>query len=331
MKLDLEKIMRNAASEGRIDANETVGFARQFEHIMVEVQMAEGVTLKARQLFPVITEVSPEDDTYTYRQFAAVGKAKIGNLDANDIPTVSTFGKEFPAPVKNITMGYTYTIDDLRKAARQGALPLDAEKGLAVRRAINEAEEEIAFKGDTNYLLPGLFSAGSGIIPATKVSSVSWDNNAVTPEEMCLDLDALFGTTFAATVGADVADTLVLGTKGYLAITQKRQSPTFRDDTVMAYYLRTSPFCKRIEHAAYLDDAGATGKERIFVYKKNPSNVALIVPVEFEQLAPQPKGFVFHVACRSKIGGLMIRKPKSIAYMDGCINATSSLLGNVIS
>jgi hypothetical protein len=255
----------------------------------------------------------------------ANGKAKIGHLDANDIPTVSIVGKEFPAPVRNIMMGYKYNLDDMRKAIKMG-LQLDAEKGMAVRRAINETEESVAFSGDATYLLPGLFTAPN-ILVVSKPSAGTWDA-ANTPDEIIADINALFGATFDATRGQDVADTLVVGTKGYKILAQKYQASAFKDDTIMSFLLRTNVFCKRIEHSAWLDDLGASAKERIFVYKKNPSNVALVIPLEFEQLAPQLQGFTFHVPCRSKIGGLMVRKPKSVAYMDGVIVA-AGLTGGI--
>lgn len=326
--IDLEKAMYHAAREGRIDANETLAFAREFEHIMSDVQMAEGIDLVARRIFPVIGEVPPEDESFTYRQAQAVGKAKIGSLRANDIPTVSLAGKEFAAVVKNVMMGYVYDVDELRKANKLG-MSVDSMKGLACRRAIAETEEGVVFQGDTETGLVGIFGA-TGILNPARAGAHTWDDVAVVPADIIADVDALYNATWDATRGKDAGDTLVVGTIGWRQLNAVYQSPTFKDDTVMSFLLRTKPWLKSIEHAAWLDDIGASSKERTLLFKKDPSAIGVVTPLEFEQQAPQLSGWTFHVACRSKIGGVMVRKPRSVAYFDGAVAATGLTGGNVI-
>ena len=42
-----------------------------------------------------------------------------------------------------------------------------------------------------------------------------------------------------------------------------------------------------------------------------------ILPVPFESFAPEIRSMNFRIACHSRIGGVCVRYPKSVAYMDG--------------
>lgn len=323
--------VRPNGSVHRADANETTAFARQLEYIMTEVQAAEGIDLSARRLFPTI--VIPDwSDSHTHRQIVRVGKAKLvgSNYRANEVPQVELYGKEFNFPVRSMIAGYNYSVDDVRRAVVTG-INVDVEKGKAARRAIAELEETIAFSGDTTHGVQGLFSSTVSLTSVTQVSSYDWDHASNTPDGMLADVNALLMATWSATRGQDVADTLCLGTKAYGLCSVTYQSATYKNDTVLNFLLKSCPWLKAIEHVPWLDDIGGSSKERIFVYKRDPSCVRQVIAQEFQQTQPDLTNWNWQVGCRAKTGGIEVRKPKSIAYMDGVINAAGLTGGNLIA
>lgn len=329
--MDLELVAREVARRGHIkeDAGETIAFARSLEHVMTEVQTAENITLRARELFPVSPEVPAVMESYTNRQVARVGKAKLGgsNMKVNDMPTAELYGKEYNAPVRTIYMAYEYSIDEFARSAYT-KINVDTEKGLAVRRAMSELEESVAFSGDSDHGLVGILGA-TGVAATSKVG-VTWDNAAITPEIILNDIHNMFAYTFTSTRGLHVADTLAVGTAAYGILARTYQSATFKDTTLIDFILKSSPWCKAIVHTPYLDDLGTSAKELQLVYKRDPAVVKMVVPMDFQQFAPELSGTSVRVGCRQKTGGIMVRHPKAVTFMQGTINAAGLTGGSTL-
>ncbi len=341
--MDLEQIVRDLQRRGyldtqlpngsirRADANETLAFARQLEFIMTEVQVAETIEMRARELFPTI--VIPDwADTHTHTQIQRIGKAVIAstNTKSNEVPQVELFGKQYQGPVRSLLSGYNYSIDDVRRSVVTG-INVDTEKALGARKAINELEESLCYTGDEDSGILGIFSTAVGATSVTQVSTYDWDHASNTAQGMLADVNALLMATYSATRGKHTADTLCLGTKAFGIAMSTYNSPTFTTDTVASFLLRAQPWLKSIEHVPWLDDLGGSNKERQFVYRKDPQCLRMVIAQEFEQTAPQQRGWNIFIDCREKFGGIEVRHPKSIAYMDGLINAAGLTGGSTLS
>lgn len=299
----------------RIDANETAVFARQLEHIMARTFDIELVDTKARSLFPVNTEVPTGAESHTYSQFEGFGKAKIIHNYATDFPSAEIRGKQFTGGVKGIGSSYQYTVQDLRAASMAG-LDLAGRKANAARRAIEEELEEIAAVGNADYNLGGFTNAPdiASVTKGTQTSGTTWA--MATPLEVLEDVQNLCKAVFTASKGKRQADTLLVGTAGYAKLAYTRLD-TFSNQTLLTYVLANVPGLKSIEHWARLDTASGSSKERIMAYVRDPDVVELFIPQEFEQFAPQLVGMAFKVNCHMRTGGVAVRQPKLVTYMDG--------------
>ena len=299
----------------KMDAGETSVFARQLETIIAELFEVERIEAKALSLFKPIGGISADSEYFTYRQIERFGKARYISSWSTDFPTAEVKAKEFPAPIRTIGMAYEYSIFDIRRAAA-GVIDLDKEKALACRTGIDELLEDTVFSGSAEHGIKGLFSATSNIASFTQPGAKKWDDPTCPPEQIYDDVTALINATFTDTVGKKVADTLLVGTKTFTILNSRRDSPTFKDQTVMQALLKSNPFLKAIEHWPRLDNAGAGGKDRILAYFNDTSVIGHVTPERFQQVPAQQLGLAFKVHCFARTGGIMVRHPKGARYMD---------------
>lgn len=307
----------------RGDANESAMFARQLETIFVETYDVLYPDLKARMLFPLDNRVSPASPIYTYRQFDKFGEAKIIHDYAQDLPNVDVRGREYTHSVAAVGTSYQYSIQDLRAAAMAG-LPLDQMKADAARYVMEQKLESLAAIGDSTLGYNGTamtgFTNAPSILDSTSLfNGTRWDNGA-TVAQILADLNAMQKNIFTTTKGVFTPDTLVLPTVAHGILSTTARSPTFTDDSILQYVLKQSPWLKSIEFWPKLDNAGASAYGRVMMYKKDPKVVQLAIPQPFEQFAPQPVGLAFKVPCHMRVGGVVVRYPAAVTFMDGCVH-----------
>jgi len=108
-------------ASGKLDANESIYFARQLEQIRAKAYDVKKVPLNALAFMPVDTSINPGAESITYRQYDGVGMAKIISNYADDLPRSDVVGKEFTSPVRGVGASYGYTIQDIRAAQFTGS------------------------------------------------------------------------------------------------------------------------------------------------------------------------------------------------------------------
>ena len=117
-----------------LDADQTMFFQRELEHIKSRTYDIRYAELKARSLIPVSGEAGPGAESITYYQYDMVGVAKIIANYATDLPRADVRGKKFTSPVESLGASYGYSVQDIRAAAKAGK-PLEQRKANAARRS----------------------------------------------------------------------------------------------------------------------------------------------------------------------------------------------------
>lgn len=298
----------------RGDANETMAFARQLEYIYAQTYDTLFPENKARVLLPVDGRIPSGAKSHTYRQMTEYGEAAFVNNFADDFPQVDLKGEEITGKLVSLGDSFGYSIQDLRGAA-MGGIALDAEKAKTARKVMERKLDALACTGDTNTGLVGIANA-SGIIDASSGfgdAGVAWAS--ATADNIRDDVNALWKAVFETTKGIYMPDTLALDPASYATLTTKKQS-AFSDDNMMQYILKTNPSIRNIEFWPRLATADGSGGPRILCYKKDPAVVSLLISQEFEMMPPQAKNMAFTTACHMRTGGVIVRYPKAIAYLD---------------
>lgn len=324
--------LREALAQIRADEGATAFFDRELEHRKARTYDVIRAPLKAFELIPVDSSAGPGAESITYEQYDSVGVAKVIANYATDLPRADVKGREFTARVKSVGNSYGYSLQEIRAAMMAGK-PLEQRKANAAARAQREKWNRIAFYGDAVNNLQGWLTNGN--IPAEDVAadgnegdasaSTEWADK--TPTQIVRDMNALANGIFDRTNGVEQPNTLVLPINQYTMIATTRMD-SGTDTTILEFFLKNSPFITSVEWAAELSAAqlAANGLDSVFngdimiAYRRDPDALTLEMPQMFEQLPVQERGLEFVVPCHSRIAGVIVYYPFSMAIGEGIGN-----------
>lgn len=315
----------------RADAfTDTAFFQRQLLYIDPTTYSVKYPDARWREIVPIKTDVPSGAESFATHIFDDIGDsgntasgagAEADGDDYSDSASmVEVQGSEDIGKIRAIIKAYSYSIQDLRRAAFAN-VPLDAMKAQRVRRIMERRMDYLACVGDSRYPVGDSRKTGlandpniSSVTKGTQASGTQWDT--ATADEMLADVTALMQKVFNVTDGTHTPNALFVGSHAYAILSTKRLDE-FNQTTVGEYLLRALPWLQRIEHWPRLNTAGASNKERILALELNRENFELVVPQDFEQFPPQMRGLLFMIFCHMRCGGYAMRYPKSVAYMDG--------------
>lgn len=307
-----------------MDAAESVFFSRQLEKIRAGSYDIKFPEFQARRFVPVDNSVDRSEEVITYRQFTEVGYAEWAR-DRGRGPRVDVYGTEFSSYVRQIKAAYGYTFDEARKAQRQG-MDLPMRKANAARRAIEQKIDQSIWTGKPDLSLLGLLNQSNttSFTPANGIGSGTTLWEGKTPDEILADLYGIEAAIINETLDIEHPDTILLPLSSYQLIATRRLGDG-SDTTILKHFLATSVSVKTVERSYKLESEDAaygenvsgkfTGK-RMVCYKRDPEKLQAIIPLEFDQLAPEVDGFEVVTQCEAKVGGVVMYYPKSLAYGD---------------
>ena len=303
-------------NEMRLDGMEQVFFDEQLALIKARTYDVRHKALKALTLLPVSTEQDPGAEHITWRSFDQVGIAKLVSDYANDYPRVDIGGEEHTSPIKEIGASYGYSIKEIRRAQKAG-ISLDAKKAEACRRAIDEKQDSIAWKGDAKGKLPGFFNhpgITEYVAPNGAGGSKTWASK--TADEIVADFAAIISTAPESTNGIEQPDTVIMP----LSLYNKLQNTPYgsnRDKTILGFIRENYPQITRIDWVQDLVGAGAGNTSRVMAYARDPMKVEVQIPQRFEQMPPQLTGKAYDIICSQSTGGTLVYYPQSVVFCDG--------------
>lgn len=301
-----------------MDANESLFFARDLEKVKSKSYDVRYPEYTAMRVIPLATDAGIGVEVITYRQYDAVGFAKIISNYATDLPRVDLIGKEFFSKVKSLGDSYGYSVQDIR-AAQFAGKPLEQRKANAARQAIEQQINTIAYTGDAASGLVGLFThpnITTYTLPADGTGSTTTFKTK-TPDQVLRDLNGMVNKVKELTKGVESPDTLLISHNVHGDISTRARSTT-SDTTILEFFLKNSPYIKNVEVIPECASAGAGNTELAMMFKKSEDKLTLEIPQMFEQFPPQAKGLEFVIPCHARIGGVIIYYPLSVIKAEGC-------------
>ena len=309
-----------AMNTGFVDADGAFFFQRQLEHIKAKSYDVRYANLKARSLFPVSNEGGHGITTITYRTYDQSGSAKIINAYADDLPRADVAGKETIIPVRSVGTSYGYNIDEIQSSQLTGA-GLDQRRANAASRSVEQTVNDVAFYGDDDSGLPGLFNNPN--IPTGNVvdpgAGSEWVNKQ--PDEILFDINDIFADVFETTMMVESANTLLLPPAQWSYIMSTPRSE-MSETTIGMYIVQNSPYLNSLEDIIPLNECSAAHnptltEDAMVVYDRDPDKLQLEIPVELEMLPVQQKNLEFIVPGRARLAGLNIYYPLSLSIATG--------------
>lgn len=300
--------------------DDALGFyISQLAYIEPRIYATKYPNINFQELIPVDSSIPEWADSVPYISYDAVTLGKFIGANADDLPNVAMKAKKDNVPVGYAGNSFEYSLDELRKS-QQLRMPIDVTLATAARRGAEEHMQRVAYFGDAERSMYGLFNHPNVTSDAT--STLDW-GAAGTNGKMILDeINGMIGDVWNQSTGVHVPNTMVLAAKRwtYLATTMATQYAP--DKTLLEIlqaqnlYTRMTGQPMMIVPRFQLDGAGASGKDRILIYEKNADNLVMYIPMFWRPTAPQPRNLKIKVPAEYKCSGTEFRYPMCAEYFD---------------
>lgn len=302
-----------------VDAQYAYGFVvAQSVHVEQQVNETVYPEIIYPQLVPVDTGANPFTKTVAYYSSDKFGKAGWINGNADDIPLAGTERTMFQTPVYTAAIGYAWGWEEVNYAALNGG-NLNADDAIAARRAYEEMVQGVALKGDASKGFNGLYNYPGVTIVAA--GTANW--GAATGVDLILaDVNTLIGGTFSSTGYTAIANVLLLPQEKLNLLATRRLGDT--GETILAFLRRNNTYTAitnqplDIRGLPDLATAGAGSTTRAIAYRRDPNTLKLHIPMPHRFLPVYQDGPLHWVVPGVfRLGGLDIRRPAEVRYMDG--------------
>jgi|SRR5688572_22691317 len=312
------------------DAQQGFSFlVQQAAYIEREVYKIRYPDVQYANLIPVDTSANEWTKYITYFSQDQAGKAEWFHHEADDMPRADVNRTQHNQTIGMAGIGYGYTLEELAQAALIPGTNLTTDKAAAARRAYEEFMENLALLGDTRKGILGLFNqtavtaidaAAVGDVNAT--NAMDWENK--TADQILDDVNTVLLGIYTGSLTVEMADTIVMPIASYTLIATKRIPDTTM--TVLQWlmqhnvYTATTGQQLTIRAARGLEDAGDNGTGRLVAYRRSPDVVKLHLPMPHKFLPVWQTGPLrFDVPGIFRTGGVEVRRPSGMRYMDGII------------
>jgi hypothetical protein len=309
----------------RLDSNQNIFFSRQLEAIDDKDYETLFAGMLGRRYVPLIEGVPEWANVYTYRMYEMTGKAKIIGPGANDLPRVGVKATEASRVIKQIGTSYGWTVREIQQAAATGQ-PLDDLTVMAARSAAAREIDDLIAVGNSDFAIEGLLNITGVQIDAAGAKTgggTTWLGAGATGDEILKDINTLIQNIRGALKQADAQVpqfarfTVLVPSEQYSKIATTARTST-SDTTILKYALQNNPWIESIEEWFKCDNAAAGGvTDRMVAYPRDPLWGGCLVPQEFTALAPQEEGLNIVVPATASCGGVVVRYPVAMRYMDG--------------
>ncbi len=290
-------------------------YISQLANLEAKIYEAKYTAINYQELIPINTAVPEWADTWDYISYDAVTLGKFIGSSADDLPSVSLSANKSTVQLGYAGNSYDYSLDELRKS-QQLRIPIDTTKGRAAFRGSQEHSQRVAYFGDADRGMTGLFNNPN---LALDNSTVNWDT--ATGQEIVDDMNSLLIKVWIDSANVHLPDTFILDSARYATITSRRMD-SGTDTTIMQFFMKNNLFTTttgqalRVMPRLQIGAAGAGGKDRMMAYELNDDNLGLVNPIPWRPLAPQMKNLTIKIPCEYKISGVEFRYPFSGCYRD---------------
>jgi hypothetical protein len=302
------------------DAQAALGFVlSQTSHVETAVNETVYPDIQYPGLIPVDTSAHPFAQTVTYYSSDKFGKAGWINGNAADIPLAGTELAEFKAPVHTAAIGYGWGWEEVNVAMKLGR-NLQNDDAMAARRAYEEMVDGVMLRGSAEKNFKGLIDYPG--ITAAGATYGDWDGTGTTEDQILADVNAGILGIATDTLYTSVANTVLLPPAKLNSIATRRLGDTTM--TVLEFLRKNNTYTAMtgqpldIRALRGLETAGSGTTQRIIAYRKDPQVLKAHVPMPHRFLPVYQDGPLHWVVPGVfRLGGLDIRRPKEVRYIDG--------------
>jgi hypothetical protein len=300
----------------------------QTSHIEPTVVAMRYPDIQYPQLIPVDTSANEWAKSVTYFSSDRFGAADFFEHGADDIPRADVTREKHETTVRMAGIGYGYDLEELGQAMMVPGTNLTADRASAARRAYEEFVDDAALRGKAAANWNGLINYPG--IDAVVVdddgngASTAWDDK--TADQVLRDINSAITGMYTATLTIEIADTILMPISAMTSIATRRIDNL--NITILAFLQQYNVYTMQTKQPLNiigvrgLETAGAGGTGRMVVYRKDPDVLKMHIPMTHRFLPVWQRGPIrFDVPGIFRLGGLEIRRPKAVRYIDGIMDA----------
>jgi hypothetical protein len=276
-------------------------------------------------LVPVDTATGNEwVKSITYFSADMMGRADWFHHTALDVPLAELSREKFERGIEMAAIGYRYTLEEVASAMNTPGLNLTADKATACRRAYEEFVDNLALRGSVPKAMQGLINSSlvtattapaDGAAGATTFASKSND-------QVIRDINNAMMGIATGTNWLYYADTILLPPAVLVGLAGRiiQYSSMTLLDWIKQYNVLTVQTGRPIVLAGVrgLETAGVGQISRMVAYRRDPSVLKMWIPMSHKFLPVWQRGpLVFDVPGIFRLGGVEIRMPAAMRYLDG--------------
>lgn len=301
-------------------ADDGLGFyISQLAQVEPRIYATKYPNINFQELIPVDSSIPEWVDSVDYISYDAVTMGKFVGANADDLPNVALKAKKDSVPVGYAGNSFEYSLDELRKSQHLN-MPIDTTMAAAARRGAEEHMQRVAYFGDADRGMHGLFNHPNVTSDAT--SALDWTDASTTGKMILDEINGMIGDVWEQSKGVHVPNTMVLAANRWTYLATTMATEYAPDKTLLEIlqsqnlYTRMTGQPMTIVPRFQLEGAGASGKDRIMIYEKNADNLVMYVPMFWRPAAPQPRNLKIKVPAEYKVSGTEFRYPMAAAYFD---------------
>lgn len=275
-------------------------------------------------LIPVDTSAPEWIQSVTYFSMDTVGQAQWFSGKAQDVPHVELTREKFQTTVSMAAIGYGYDLEEIATAQMLG-MNISADKAMAARRIAEEKIDSVAFIGDAQKGFSGLVNASTPTAtqaPADGTGSARTFASK-TADQVLRDINGQLTGIGMDTLGHELADTILLPYSIMLDLSQRRID-TVNQTTILEWVMAKNVYTLTTGQPltvrglfGYLETAGTGSSKRMVAYRRSPEVLKMHMPMPFRFLPAWQTGPIrFDVPGIFRLGGVDIRRPKAVRYLD---------------
>lgn len=338
----IEKLMGYSSREDAPaeESNSVLYFARDLEQVSAESLDVLRYPKMGRQLMPFVNELTPGADTYSYDMYNVTSQAKWISNWAMITGDAAADKVRVSIPTRYFGNGYSYTVEDLERAAfargkNPGNRALDAEKARANRESHEEFLDKLVSDGDASREIPGLpglledlgFTiadfdppnmGGASPRPYLQPTHKLYTSSAFTGDgpKVVQALTELIMTPKMNTKGTFDANRLVLPLSWQPIMSRPYSNSILDGKSIEAVFLQNNKQIAKIDYWHVLDTKSASGGPRALAYFASPRTFKFVLAYDYKELPVQVTDGAYRVATYGLVAGVVAQYPLAMAQMD---------------
>lgn len=305
------------------DAQVALGFVRsQTSYIETQVAEIQYPDIQYSRLIPVDTSANDWAKSVTYYSTNKVGRAGWFHAQAKDLHYADVERSQFEVEIEMADIGYRYNLEEIGQAMMIPGTNLTAERAAAATRAYEEFVDNVALRGSDEKNFSGLINYPG--VPRVFASEESGHTiwNGKSADGMLTDINNALSGVMLGSLNVEMADTVLLPFEALNIAGVKRIPDTAI--TVLDFiqtknvYTLTTGRPLTIMGVRGLETAGEDGSGRMVAYRRDPQVLKMHIPMTHRFLPVfQSAPLVFDIPGIFRLGGVDVRRPQAVRYVDG--------------